>query len=123
MADKSWQVTFMDISGGTTMSLHVASNEADFLTMDIKRLKEIVLAEWPKYRNTDAIRLLFGAKQLEETVNSINMTVSDYDIDRNSTIHVVLRLPGGYTGKNCFNRGYTQQSVDIVVASFSLLFL
>ena len=89
---ESWQVTFIEVSGGATKSLHVASNRTDFFTTNVKRLKEIVLEEWPKYENTDAIRLLFGAKQLNET-----MTVSDYGIKRNSTLHIVLRVCGGNT--------------------------
>ena len=90
----SWRVTFIEVSGGTTKSLHVASNQADFLTTNVKRLKEIVLEEWPKYENTDAIRLLYGAKQLDEI-----MTLSDYGIKRNSTLHIVLRVCGGTTAE------------------------
>ena len=89
---ESWQVTFIEVSGGTTKSLHVASNQADFLATDVRRLKEIVLEEWPKYESTEVIRLLFGAKQLDEA-----MTVGDYRINRNSTIHIVLRVCGGNT--------------------------
>ena len=72
----------------------MASNQADFLTTNVKRLKEIVLEEWPKYESTDAIRLLCGAKQLDES-----MTLSNYGIKRNSTLHIVLRVCGGTTAE------------------------
>ena len=38
----------------------------------------------------DEQRLIFGGKELED-----HYTISHYNLMRNSTIHLVLRLPGG----------------------------
>lgn len=54
----------------------------------IKNLKELI---FEKERIIfDDLKLIFAGKQLED-----NRLISDYNIQKESTIHIVLRLTGG----------------------------
>eukprot|EP00118_Oscarella_pearsei_P003250 m.13569 g.13569 ORF g.13569 m.13569 type:complete len:113 (+) comp25039_c0_seq1:278-616(+) len=60
----------------------------------IKDLKKKIHEKFPEVE-PEAQRLLFAGKQLEEKREGKEMTLSSYDIQNHSTIHLVVRLPGG----------------------------
>lgn len=101
-----WQVTVIGMSGGGSKAVSVARNEDDFYATTVQRLMELVLKHWEgDFGNIDNMRLLFVGKQLQKKSASGDreMTLEDYDIQRNSTIQVVTRVPGGQDAKYLYS--------------------
>ena len=103
------------MSGGGQQNISVAASKGEFDSTTTKRLKEIVLKQWPEYGNTDDMRLIFAGKQLQEAVGSKTMTLLDYKVKRLSTIQIVGRVHGGHDTAKLFTfprpRSPTQERV------------
>lgn len=73
---------FVKTLSGKTISVECEPDES------IESLKEKIMAK--EGVPADQQRIIFGGKQLDT-----QKTLSDYDIDDDSTLHLVLRLRGG----------------------------
>ena len=71
---------------GKTMTVEVEPDES------IEMLKERIRAQ--EGTPPEQQRIIFGGKQLDNT-----KSISDYNIDKDSTLHLVLRLKGGLVNK------------------------
>lgn len=78
-------------------TIAIATNDEDFRKTTISRFRSLVHEKWDHVATgASELRLLFAGKQLEDQLrNGQEATFEDYNIQRNSTIHLVFRLPGG----------------------------
>jgi len=90
--DSSFQIFVKGLEGKT--STHNGITPATKIS-DIKRMLNERFGLEPVHQ-----RLIFGSKPLEDS-----KTVAEYGIQRNSTLHLVVRLPGGANDE----KGKTQE--------------
>ena len=77
-------------------------NKEDFLKTTISYVRTLVHDKWPHVSSGPSeLRLLFAGKQLKDKLNDGNdATLEDHNIQRNSTLQLVFRLPGGMEHPN-----------------------
>ena len=78
-------------------TIAIATNDEDFRKTTISKLRSLIQEKWDHVATgPDELRLLFAGKQLQDCLRiGKKATFEDYNIQRNSTIHLVFRLPGG----------------------------
>ena len=69
-------------------TVRVADTEEKFMETSIAELKSLIHKRWTELE-PENMRLLFAGKQLETG------DLADYNIQKNSTIQLVIRVPGG----------------------------
>ena len=75
----------------------VSNSMESFRSTTITQLRTLIHDKWPHIATSpDELRILFAGKQLEDKLpNKKAATLEDYNIQRNSTLHLVFRLLGG----------------------------
>jgi ubiquitin len=83
-----WPVIVVGI-GNSSFPVKVASSENDFLKTTVKQLKQKIYAIKDEIKPED-MRLCFAGTQLED-----KKTLEDYNIQKKSTVYIVVRARGG----------------------------
>ena len=78
-------------------TITVSNSMESFRSTTITQLRTLIHDKWPHVATSpDELRILFAGKQLEDKLpNKKTATLEDYNIQRNSTLHLVFRLLGG----------------------------
>ena len=98
----SWYVQVVGIEGGVTI-MKVADTKQVFLSTTVAKLKQLIHNERPEIE-TDTMRLLFAGKQLNVEVDGEEATLKTYNVQKGSTIQVVVRLHGGSGAHQSFTQ-------------------
>ena len=83
--------------------IKVADTEEAFLSTTVAKLKQLIHKERPEIE-TDHMRLLFAGKQLNDEVDGEEATLKYYNVQKRSTIHIVVRLHGGSDTQQSFTQ-------------------
>lgn len=91
----------LDINDRVLQTVFVKSANGPSVTMSQVRLRTTVedfIAQYSRRRGQDPdfCRLIFGGKELESMKAGNVMTLMDYNVQDESTLHEVFRVPGGY---------------------------
>ena len=92
--DKPWFVQLIGIEDGIT-TIPVADSEENFRKTTVAELKRLIHKKRPEIE-TETMRLLFAGKQLgDKDENGDVCTLETYNLQKGSTVHMVIRLHGG----------------------------
>ena len=95
MSNKEWQVFVVGI-GAELCTVPVADSHEEFRKTTIAHFRQLLHEKWSHVdSDPDSLRLLFAGRQLENRKDGRDMTMEDYNIQKNSTIQVVIRVHGG----------------------------
>ena len=126
MGDQEVFHVFIVGMGAEVGTINVSNTVEGFHTTTIQQLRSLIQQKWPHVATSaEDLRILFAGKQLQDKLrNGKKATLEDYNIQRNSTLHLVFRLLGGTDHPEFTQRVTPPPIVDKVhdLSDFSLKF-